>query len=111
MEPIEETQTRPGAMDRRDRMVERGPDRRVIKPQRAGAQLAFSRVATALAMVATGALAVGALAVGALAIGRLAVGRLAIRNGRFGRIAIDELEVGRLVIHERHGLWGKLRAM
>jgi hypothetical protein len=54
-------------------------------------QLAFARVATALAVVSTGALAVGAVAVGGLAIRSLRMGQ-----GTIERLRIDELEGGRL---------------
>ena len=60
-----------------------------------GRQIAFARVATALALMS-----VGALAVGALAIGRMVIRSLNIRDGRIGRLSIDELEVGRLRVQE-----------
>lgn len=62
---------------------------------RAGSQLAFARVATALAVVS-----VGALAIGSLAVGRLAIKRVAIASGRIDRLSINELEVNRLRVHE-----------
>ena len=65
-------------------------DARVSYP-RTGSQLAFARVATALAFVF-----VRALAIGALAVGRMAVGALAIRQGRIERLFIDQLDVRRL---------------
>ncbi|MEJ2366440.1 MAG: hypothetical protein P8017_17530 [Deltaproteobacteria bacterium] len=61
----------------------------------AGTQLAFRRVATALAVLSIGALATGAVAIGALAIRRLALG-----TGRIGRLSIDDLEVGKLRVRE-----------
>ena len=60
-----------------------------------GRQIAFARVATALAVMS-----LGALAVGALAIGRMVIRSLNIRDGRIGRLSIDELEVGRLRVQE-----------
>ena len=62
----------------------------------AGSQLAFGRVATALAVVS-----VGAVAIGALAIGRLAIKRLALAHGAIDRLSINELEVNRPHVHER----------
>ncbi len=61
----------------------------------AGRQIAFARLATALALMS-----VGALAIGALAIGRLVVRSLNIRDGRISRLSIEELEVGRLRVQE-----------
>src|SRR5215217_6323331 len=60
-----------------------------------GRQIAFARVATALAQMS-----VGALAIGALAIGRLVVRSLNIRDGRIRRLNIEELEVSRLRVQE-----------
>jgi hypothetical protein len=67
---------------------------------RAGSQLAFARMATALAWMSIGGLAVGAMSIGALAIRALAVKRLALGKGTIGRLKIEELEVGRLHVRE-----------
>jgi hypothetical protein len=84
---------------RRATMNENGS--KVVYP-RAGAQLAFARVATALAVFG-----IGALSIGALALGAVAINRLAIRSGKIKRLAIDDLEVGRLRVKEliREGAW------
>ena len=63
--------------------------------RRFDAQIAFARVATALAVVSVGGLAVGSMAVGAVAIGRLA-----LRRGWIGSLAIEDVEVGRLRVRE-----------
>jgi hypothetical protein len=60
-----------------------------------GSQIAFARVATALALVSVGALAAGAVAVGSLAIRRLAVGEASLK-----KLRIEELEVERLRVKE-----------
>jgi len=61
----------------------------------AGSQLAFARVATALAVCG-----IGALAIGALAVGRLAIKRLVLTHGAIDRLSINELEVKRLLVRE-----------
>ena len=61
----------------------------------AASQLAFARLATALAFVST-----AAMAVGALAIRTLAIGTLRMKDGEIERLKIDELEVGRLRVRE-----------
>ena len=70
-------------------------ERPMVHYPRVGRQLAFARVATALALVST-----GALAVGAVAVARLATRALAIKEGRIERLVIAELEVGRLRVEE-----------
>jgi hypothetical protein len=72
-----------------------------IERPRTEAQIAFARVATALAAMATGALAIGTFAIGALAIRRLAIKALALGRARVGKLVLDEVEIGRLVIRER----------
>ena len=61
----------------------------------AGSQLAFARLATALAFVST-----AAMAVGALAIRTLAIRALRMKDGEIERLKIGELEVGRLRVRE-----------
>lgn len=61
----------------------------------AGSQLAFARLATALAFVST-----AAMAVGALAIRTLAIRSLRLKDGEIERLKIGELEVGRLRVRE-----------
>lgn len=68
--------------------------------EKSGAQLAFARWATALAVASVGAAAVGAVAIGAFAIGRLSIRRVAVEGARIKRLRIDELEVGRLTVDE-----------
>lgn len=72
-----------------------------VERPRTEAQIAFARVATALAAMATGALAIGTFAIGALAIRRLAIKALALGRARVGKLVLDEVEIGRLVIRER----------
>jgi hypothetical protein len=73
METIEGTPTEPQRDVIGDVEVIRSEGAMAPQPQpearpRAGAQLAFARFATALAMIATGALAIGALNVGRLVV-------------------------------------------
>jgi hypothetical protein len=63
---------------------------------RAGRQIAFARLATALAVTS-----MGALAVGAMAIGRLAIKGVVMQHGRIERLSIGELEVERLVVRDQ----------
>ena len=55
-----------------------------------GSQVAFARLATALALTGLGAVAIGALAIRALVV----------KRGRIQRLDIEELEVGRLHVRE-----------
>jgi hypothetical protein len=72
------------------------PDRRIaVGSPPVDRQLAFARVATALAVTS-----MGALAVGALAIGRLAIKGLRVQDGRIERLVIEELEVSSLRVRE-----------
>ena len=64
-------------------------------PARFASQVAFARVATALAVMS-----VGALAIGALAIRRLSVQSLRLTDGSIGRLQVEELEIGRLRFRE-----------
>jgi hypothetical protein len=66
------------------------PERRAPERPPFGRELAFVRLATALALTALGAVAIGALAIRALFV----------KRGRIERLDIEELEVGRLHVRE-----------
>src|SRR5689334_13861000 len=68
---------------------------KVMRYPPTGSQVAFARLATALAVVS-----VGALSVGAVAIGRIAIRRLALQKGAIDKLTINELTVKRLRVQE-----------
>jgi hypothetical protein len=87
---IERVSTRRGGKRGKERTMKKMRRARQVEQPPFGTQVAFARMATALAVTGLGAVAIGAVAIRALAV----------KRGRIERLDIEELEVGRLHVRE-----------